>query len=93
MVHYTGKQEPGRCNRQKSPQQRIQGSRPRRFAGNNVCAFCTHAGGAGKFFPHLKAQAKNAVVLKGLHLYKPQQAGEGEVDKELDSRLSKLREE
>jgi len=62
------------------------------FAGKRVSAFCTHEGGVGKFFPHFKEQAKNAVVLEGLDLYKPGQAEEGEVDKALDSWLSKLRE-
>ena len=63
------------------------------FAGKKVSAFCTHEGGVGKFFPHFKEQAKNAVVLEGLDLYKPRQAGEGEVDKALDSWLGKLRKE
>jgi flavodoxin len=63
------------------------------FAGRKVSAFCTHEGGIGEFFPHFKAQAKNAVVLEGLDLYKPRQAGEGEVYKTLDLWLSKLREE
>jgi flavodoxin len=62
------------------------------FAGKKVSAFCTHEGGIGKFFPHFKEQAKNAIVLEGLDLYKPRQAGKGEVDKALDSWLSKLRE-
>jgi flavodoxin len=61
------------------------------FAGKKVSAFCTHEGGIGKFFPHFKEQAQNAVVLEGLDLYKPRQAGKGEVDKALDSWLSKLR--
>jgi flavodoxin len=60
------------------------------FAGKKVSAFCTHEGGIGKFFPHFKEQAKNAIVLEGLDLYKPRQAGKGEVDKALDSWLSKL---
>jgi flavodoxin len=63
------------------------------FAGKKVSAFGTHEGGVGKFFPHFKEQAKNAVVLEGLDLFKPRQASEGEVDKALDSWLSKLREE
>jgi len=62
------------------------------FAGKKVSAFCTHEGGIGKFFPHFKEQAKNAVVLEGLDLYKPRQSMKGEVDKSLDSWLSKLRE-
>ncbi len=62
------------------------------FAGKKVSAFCTHEGGIGKFFPHLKEQAKNAIVLNGLDLYKPRQAREAEVNKALDSWLSKLRE-
>jgi flavodoxin len=61
------------------------------FAGKKVSAFCTHEGGIGKFFPHFKGQAQNAVVLEGLDLYKPRQARKGEVDKALDSWLSKLR--
>ena len=60
------------------------------FAGKKVSAFCTHEGGIGKFFPHFKGQAKNAVVLEGLDLYKPRQARKGEVDKALDSWLNKL---
>jgi len=63
------------------------------FAGKIVSAFCTHEGGIGKFFSHFKEQAKNAVVLEGLDLYKPRQAREGEVYKALDSWLSRLREE
>jgi flavodoxin len=63
------------------------------FADKKVSAFCTHEGGVGKFFPHFKDQAKNAVVLEGLDLYKPRQAREGEVDKALDSWLGKLRKE
>ena len=62
------------------------------FAGKKVSAFCTHEGGIGKYFPHFKEQAKNAVVLEGLDLYKPRQARKGEVDKALDSWLGKLRE-
>ena len=62
------------------------------FAGKKVAAFCTNEGGVGKFFPHFKKQAKNAIVLEGLDLFKPQQAGKGEVDKALDSWLNKLRE-
>ncbi len=61
------------------------------FAGKKVAAFCTHEGGVGKFFPHFQEQAKNAVVLEGLDLYKPRQAEEGEVSKALDSWLGKLR--
>ncbi len=61
------------------------------FAGKKVSAFFTHEGGIGKCFPHFEEQAKNAVVLEGFDLYKPQQAKEGEVDKALDSWLSKLR--
>jgi flavodoxin len=61
------------------------------FAGKKVSAFCTHEGGIGKYFPHFKEQAKNAVVLEGLDLYKPQQARKGEVDKALDNWLGKLR--
>ncbi|MGO9312774.1 MAG: flavodoxin [Syntrophobacteraceae bacterium] len=61
------------------------------FAGKKVSAFCTHEGGVGKFFPHFKEQAKNAIVLEGLDLYKPRQAEEGEVSKALDLWLSKLR--
>ena len=61
------------------------------FAGKRVSAFCTHEGGIGKYFPHFKEQAKNAVVLEGLDLYKPRQAGKGEVDKALDTWLGKLR--
>ena len=63
------------------------------FAGKIVSAFCTHEGGIGKFFWHFKEQAKNADVLEGLDLFKPRQAREGQVDKALDSWLSKLREE
>ena len=62
------------------------------FAGKKVSAFCTHEGGIGKFFPHFKEQAKNAVVLEGLDLYNVRQARKGEFDKALDSWLSKLRE-
>ncbi len=61
------------------------------FVGKNVSAFCTHEGGVGKFFPHFQEQAKNAVVLEGLDLYKPRQADDGEVHKALDLWLSKLR--
>ena len=61
------------------------------FAGKKVSAFCTHEGGVGKFFQHFKEQAKNAVVLEGLDLYKPRQAREGELFKTLDLWLSKLR--
>jgi flavodoxin len=60
------------------------------FKGKKVAAFCTHEGGIGKYFPHFKEQAKNAVVLEGLDLYKPRQAKKGEVDKALDSWLGKL---
>ena len=61
------------------------------FAGKKVSAFCTHEGGVGKFFPHFQEQAKNAIVLEGLDLYKPRQAEEGEVSKALDLWLGKLR--
>jgi flavodoxin len=60
------------------------------FAGKKVSAFCTHEGGIGKYFPHFKEQARNAVVLEGLDLYKPRQAKKAEVDKALDSWLGKL---
>ncbi len=59
------------------------------FAGKRVAAFCTHEGGLGKTFPHFKQQAKNAVVLDGLDLYKPQ-TRKGDTDKALDSWLVKL---
>ena len=61
------------------------------FAGKKVSAFCTHEGGIGKYFPHFKEQAKNAVVLEGLYLYKPKQTKKGEVDKALDTWLGNLR--
>jgi len=61
------------------------------FAGKKVSAFCTHEGGVGKFSPHFKEQAQNAVVLEGLDFYKPRQAEEGEVEKALDLWLSELR--
>ena len=61
------------------------------FAGEKVSAFCTHEGGGGKFSPHFKEQAQNAVVLEGLGFYKPRQAEEGEVYKALDLWLSELR--
>ncbi len=61
------------------------------FAGKKVSAFCTHEGGVGKFSLHFKEQAKNALVLEGLDLYKPRQAEEGEVLKALDLWLGKLR--
>ena len=60
------------------------------FEGKRVSAFCTHEGGIGKYFPHFKEQARNAVVLEGLDLYKPRQFGKGEVDKALDAWLGKL---
>ena len=63
------------------------------FASKRTSVFCTHEGGVGKFFLHFKEQAKNAVVLEGLDLYKPCQDRKGEVDKALDSWLSKMREE
>ena len=44
------------------------------FAGKEVSVFFTHEGGVGKFFPHFKEQAQNAIVLEGLDLYKPRQA-------------------
>ena len=61
------------------------------FAGKKVSAFCTHGGGVGKFFPHFKEQAKNAVVLEGLDLYNVRQAGKGKVDKALDLWIGKLK--
>lgn len=61
------------------------------FAGKKVSAFCTHEGGVGRFFPHFNEQAKNAIVLEGLDLYKPRQTGEGEVHEALDLWLGKLR--
>lgn len=61
------------------------------FKGKKVAAFCTHEGGIGKYFSHFKEQARNAVVLEGLDLYKPKQARKGEVDKTLDSWLGRLR--
>jgi flavodoxin len=63
------------------------------FKGKKVAAFCTHEGGIGKYFPHFKEQAKNAVVIEGLDFYKPRQARKGEVDKALDAWLAKLRKE
>lgn len=61
------------------------------FAGKKTAAFCTHEGAAGKFFPHFKEQAKNAVVLDGIDFFKPGSAREGEVDKRLDAWLDSLR--
>jgi flavodoxin len=61
------------------------------FKGKKVAAFCTHEGGIGKYFPHFKEQARNAVVLEGIDLYKPKQAGKGEVDKALDAWLARVR--
>jgi flavodoxin len=63
------------------------------FAGKKVAAFCSHEGGVGTFMLYFKENAKNAVVLEGLDLYKPRQAREGQVDKALDSWLNKLREQ
>lgn len=60
------------------------------FKGKRVSAFCTHEGGIGKYFPHFKEQARNAVVLEGIDFYKPKQARKGEVDKTLDTWLGKL---
>jgi flavodoxin len=60
------------------------------FAGKRISAFCTHEGGIGKFFPHFKEQAKNAVVLGGLDLYNVRQAGKDDFDKAIDSWLGKL---
>ena len=60
------------------------------FAGKKVAAFCTNEGGVGKFFPHFKKQAKNAIVLEGLDLFKPQQARKEEVDQALDAWIGKL---
>ena len=61
------------------------------FAGKKVSAFCTHEGGIGKYFPHFKEQAQNAVVLDGIDFYKPKQSRKDEVDKALDAWLGKLR--
>ncbi|MGA3114149.1 MAG: flavodoxin [Syntrophobacteraceae bacterium] len=61
------------------------------FAGKKVAAFCTHEGGIGKYFQHFKEQAEDAVVLEGLDLYKPRQAEKSELNKAVDSWLSKLR--
>jgi flavodoxin len=60
------------------------------FAGKRVAAFCTHEGGPGKILQNFKQQAKNAVVLEGLDLFKPQ-VRKIEVDKALDSWLGSLR--
>lgn len=61
------------------------------FAGRTVAAFCTHEGGLGKTFPNFKQQAKNARVLDGLDLFKPQ-TRKGDADKALDSWLGRLQE-
>ncbi len=63
------------------------------LTGKRVSIFCTHEGGIGKTFLHFKEQARNAVVLEGIDLFKPRQAGTGKADKALDSWLSRLREE
>jgi len=61
------------------------------FAGKEAAAFCTHEGGVGKYFQHFKEQARDAVVLDGLNLFKPRQAEKGEVDNALNSWLGRLR--
>lgn len=58
------------------------------FQGKRVSAFCTHEGATGKFFPHFKEQAKNAVVLDGIDLFKPNR--DGSVDAKLDAWLESL---
>lgn len=63
------------------------------FAGRRVSSFCTHEGGVGKFLPHFKEQARNAVILEGIDLFSPRRSREGEVDEALDSWLGGLAEE
>lgn len=42
------------------------------FKGKKTAAFCTHGGNPGTFFTDFKKQAKNAVVLDGYEIYKPE---------------------
>jgi flavodoxin len=60
------------------------------FTGKRVAAFCTHEGGIGKIFPHFQQQARNALVLEGLDLFKPQ-TRKSDTDKAVDSWLGRLR--
>lgn len=61
------------------------------FKGRKTAIFCTHEGAAGRIFPHFKEQAKNAVVLDGLDLFRPNRASEAELDGKLDAWLESLR--
>lgn len=61
------------------------------FMGKKTSLFCTHEGGIGKIFPHFKEQARNAVVLDGLDLFRPNRGPEAEVDSKLDAWLESLK--
>lgn len=61
------------------------------FAGKRVAAFCAYATTLGQYLPHFKEQAKNAVVLDGLHLSYPRHIPGGELNRTLESWLHSLR--
>jgi flavodoxin len=60
------------------------------FAGKNIAAFCTHEGGFGKYFADFKRQARNAVVLNGLDLFKSRHSQKEALDTSLDAWLGTL---
>lgn len=61
------------------------------FKGKKTAFFCTHEGGVGRTFPHFKEQAKNAVVLDGLDLFRPNRTDQAELGGKLDAWLESLR--
>lgn len=60
------------------------------FQGKKAAAFCTHGGNPGTFFTDFQKQAKNAVVLDGYEIYKPQNKAPVVISESLDTWLGTL---
>lgn len=60
------------------------------FSGRKTAAFCTHGGNPGTFFTDFEKQAKNAIVLDGYEIYKPQSKAPVVISESLDAWLNAL---
>lgn len=59
------------------------------FKGKRTAAFCTHEGGAGRYFADYEKQARNGEVLQGIELFSPFRSGKN-IEATLDTWLSNL---
>lgn len=61
------------------------------FAGKKVAPFVTHDGAVGDYFEYFRKNARNAVVLEGLDLYRPFKNSPEALEKKLQNWLNKLK--